>query len=470
MNEADRIASPTPATLVTRAMDCGSSRRRGATPVSGAAEPTDAILDREVEILARENPLMRVIEVPADALETKRLLDSAIDTRLNGHMPRRREGRDRIGDGTDVEAKRREVLVLDALDRERAKREARRRLVMEERGTPIAGRCELCDDVAILSEPDTPALVDDTLFTNSLIGIVGPQGSGKTTVAIGTVYAIASPGATFLGRAVLTHGPVVYVLLEGHALLKRRVAAVKLDRGLPIDEPSGVSWWLDPLDLCDDATVTTFIAATKPRAPVLITIDTWAQAFTGDENSSQDTGIGLRALQRIRRELDCAVMVVHHTNAGATRERGSTALRAGLDTLLMLTTADDALRLVCEKQRDGAPFLEIPIRLVPVPGSSGQVVRLAAEVVPTDELTPVQQRALTRLLQDFVSGASSSEWRATLPEVPERSFYRVLAESSDAVSSSLKAEAATCATGQRWALLPSLPRHCQRSCHDCHRH
>jgi AAA domain len=237
-----------------------------------------------------------------------------------------------------------------------------------------------------------------------------------------------SAGASFLGRRVVSPGASIYAALEGRSNLKARIAAAKSAAGLSIFEPCGLYVWLDGLDILRPASVDAFIRAAVAVKPVDVLFDTWGQAFTGDENSAQDVGRGLRALQRIQREVDCAVGVVHHTNAGATRERGSTAFRAGLDTMILLVVADDALALSCEKQRDAEPFAEIPIRLTPVPGSGAQVVRLAADVLPATDLTVGQAKALARLAGSFSQGASSSEWRATLPEIPERSFYRITAE------------------------------------------
>ena len=69
-------------------------------------------------------------------------------------------------------------------------------------------------------------------------------------------------------------------------------------------------------------------------------------------------GLLIAAADRMRIELACAVCLIHHANASGTRERGSTALRAAVDTMLSMTAADDLLTLHCEKQKDAAPLVD----------------------------------------------------------------------------------------------------------------
>jgi hypothetical protein len=279
----------------------------------------------------------------------------------------------------------------------------------------------LIDDVEILSMPDMPMIIEGVLGTRSTGAIVGPIGCGKTTVAIGLGLSVAARDE-FLGHRVVRNGAVVYAAREGQSMLRRRVEAAKVAYGLPLDTPAGFCCYIDDLDLLNQTSVQRFIDHAKQAAPVLGIVDTFHAAFTGDENSSRDVGLALRQAHRIRDALDCTIVFLHHLNASASRERGSTAFRASLDTMLMLTPADDALRLVCEKQRDGAAVPEIALRLTPVPGYQGQVVRLAADVLPATELTPTQARVLARLAEDFLDGASTSEWKATVAHADGAAF------------------------------------------------
>jgi hypothetical protein len=93
----------------------------------------------------------------------------------------------------------------------------------------------------------------------------------------------------------------------------------------------------------------------KPR---LVVIDTLAQTFSGDENSSSDIGDYIRLINsEIRARFSCSVIIVHHTgHAASERPRGSSAIMANLDFVLGVFRPDPkALRaiLTTAKQKDG---------------------------------------------------------------------------------------------------------------------
>ena len=73
-------------------------------------------------------------------------------------------------------------------------------------------------------------------------------------------------------------------------------------------------------------------------------------------------GLFIDHLDEVRRRHDSAVLVVHHTGKGGELERGSSALRAAADTMVSLRPDGAAMKLACEKQKDGPEFR--PLRLV----------------------------------------------------------------------------------------------------------
>jgi hypothetical protein len=221
----------------------------------------------------------------------------------------------------------------------------------------------------------------------------------------------------------------VLVSCEGSPDVPGRVAAAKLAAGLSITEPCGFYNWTEPVALMNPASVTAFIRAVKPLQPRIVVIDNWAQSLAvtdGDDNSSRDVGVAVGQADRIRRELGCTVLIIHHDNKNGSSERGSGALRGACDTMLLLTQADDLLQLSVTKQRSGPKMQPIDLRLVPIyEGADACVVRLASDVLPTRELTDTQAKVLHAMRELFAStGATGAEWEAAVPDVSRRSFYR----------------------------------------------
>ena len=283
----------------------------------------------------------------------------------------------------------------------------------------------ILDDVQLLSQSPADFVIDGLLVEQSLIGLVGDVGVGKTYVAIDVGMSIAT-GTAWLGAGVLRPGPVVYVVAEGAAQFAIRVASWKLAHHLAPDE--AVGFWTIPqaVQLLDDGQVGTLIATIHALEPRVVVIDTLARSFLGgEENSARDMGLLIASADRIRREVKTAVCLVHHTNKSGSSARGSGAFVAAVDTMLHLTAADDLLTLTCEKQKDAAPFDPIAIKLVPVPDGTGCIVRLASDMLPSRTLTQAESRALTALQTLFLSdGATATEWQRAIPEIQERTFFR----------------------------------------------
>src|SRR5688572_5812607 len=50
------------------------------------------------------------------------------------------------------------------------------------------------------------------------------------------------------------------------------------------------------------------------------------------------------------------VLLIHHTNASGTRERGHSAMRGAADFMIEMRPEDDVVKLECSKMRNGPPF------------------------------------------------------------------------------------------------------------------
>ena len=208
---------------------------------------------------------------------------------------------------------------------------------------------------------DPNYLIDETIETPALIGLIGPSGSGKTFVALDMAMSIAT-GTPYHSMEVKA-GPVIMSAGEGHTGIPRRVQAWCAHYGQSIAH-ANLALTSRAVNLFDEGYLSAFckevdaIAQTK-GAPRLIIIDTVARHMGGlDENSAKDMGVLIRTADKLKDDYQCAVMLVHHTgHANQDRARGSTAFKGALDTEIIVNSLrDHDLTTKCEKQKDGTPF------------------------------------------------------------------------------------------------------------------
>lgn len=288
------------------------------------------------------------------------------------------------------------------------------------RDTPV-----LRTDVEIMTMPEPTFLVSRILPTSVLACLYGEPGIGKTFLALDLTFCVGS-GRPWFGAAIEQPGPAIYVVSEGAAAMRERVSAWKIAREVGLDDPAGVLFWDGAVPLLDSAAVARFIAATKPHAPRLVVLDTYARCLVGgDENSARDTGLAVAAADRIRTALGATVLLVHHLAKSGAAERGSTALRGACDTMLSLAKTDDILRVECSKQKDAEPFQPFELRLVPAyPGARSCVLRPAHEV-RSDDLTDSQSKLMHVMRELFAeTGATSAELEQALPGMHRATFFR----------------------------------------------
>lgn len=197
------------------------------------------------------------------------------------------------------------------------------------------------------------------LEADSLGLVFGDPGHGKSFVAIDIASCIAT-GTDFHGRSTEA-GPVIYLAGEGHNGLKRRIRAWELHNNQSLDDaPLYVS--PAPAALCDSTSALSVLAAVDEIAeahapPALVVIDTVARNFgPGDENSTQDMGKFIQAVDGIRtRYKGCTVLLLHHTgHADKSRARGAMALKGALDAeYRMEKDGSGVVRFEATKMKDG---------------------------------------------------------------------------------------------------------------------
>jgi hypothetical protein len=191
-------------------------------------------------------------------------------------------------------------------------------------------------------------LVEDLVTRGEVCMLAGPSGSGKSFLTISLGMAVAR-GIPFFGRQVM-QGAVIYHAGESSLGVRRkRLPAYRAYHGVSLDEDIPFALLTKPLNLyASDDDVAAFIAECKGLAAMmshrleLVVIDTLSAATPGmAENHSEDVGPVLARCERIKAELGCAVMLVHHMNADGTKARGHTSITANLDSVITCRKVED---------------------------------------------------------------------------------------------------------------------------------
>jgi len=270
--------------------------------------------------------------------------------------------------------------------------------------------------------PSLPApveLVRGHIVAGSLALVYGPRGFGKTFWGLDLGYHVAT-GIAYHGHAV-TAGPVRYILAEGRGGLPQRVAALQEEHG---GTDPDLRFLTQAVRLLDDGDVERLVRElVGDPPPALVVFDTLARCLApGDENSTQDMGRAVAALDRIREATGAAVLVMHHTGHDKSRERGSSALAAAADTVIAIARDADVLTMSCEKQRDATEFQPLRFRLHEV--GSSVVPRLVMGEGPSG-LSAAEQQVLQALDEACLDGefTAISRWQS-LVDVPDRTFWR----------------------------------------------
>lgn len=226
-------------------------------------------------------------------------------------------------------------------------------------GAPIFKPKSLAD---LLAMPPKQWLVDQVIGAGDLAMIYGPPGSGKTFAVIDLTFAACLGRQWAMRFAVARPLTVAYACSEGASGLPARFAAAAEFYGA--DDLPGFEFYDTAPQLFDGGlpeSIGRFVAERLDRQAAgdvglldLLIIDTLHGATVGaDENSAQDMGRVLAAAKAAVRALGCAVLLVHHSRKDGQGERGSSALRGALDTLISVSPSASKFALAAEKLKDG---------------------------------------------------------------------------------------------------------------------
>jgi len=216
----------------------------------------------------------------------------------------------------------------------------------------------------LAEEHDTDKWLVASLWARAAVGILGGAPKCcKSWLALELALSVAS-GSPCLDRfAVEDPGPVLlYMAEDSAAVVKARLLGLCAHRGLsldtvPIDVITAPSVRIDR-----DRDQARLAATVRRAAPRLLVLDPFVRLHRVDENDAGQVSALLGYLRALQRDLDVAVLVVHHArkNGGAGGQagqslRGSGDLHAWGDSNLYLRKHQGTLLLTIEHRAATAP-------------------------------------------------------------------------------------------------------------------
>jgi len=279
------------------------------------------------------------------------------------------------------------------------------------------------DSILNLQPPDF--LIEGYLVRNSLAVLYGPSGSGKTFLALDWSLHVAT-GSFWHGQRVES-GPVFYVIAEGVSGVGIRLDAWCKYHAIPdLNAYAPISWLPMPINLGRGEDVEALGLLLSELGTRLCVIDTLARCTLGvEENSAREMGVVVDGLDHLRQASGACILVVHHSGKDvALGARGSTALRAAMDTEIEIQGDEIAAQVKVTKQKDG---FEARPRWLARQRVASSLVLVPATTAPRrpDDISGSALEAARALRQvDSPGGVLKSEWQLLVGSMPERTFFR----------------------------------------------
>ena len=220
----------------------------------------------------------------------------------------------------------------------------------------------------LLNRPPKEMLIKRFFGIKELGMAYGEPGSGKTFVMISLLMS-AGKGTPFArGLDVVRPLNVAYCAGEGVSGLGDRIKAAAQYH--EVESLENVTFYSTVPQLYNvkgghhaSQTIAQFTKEWKERElkgeaqplDVLI-IDTFHSATVGaEENSAKEMGIVILECKKAIKELGCTVILVHHTDKGGNKERGSGSLRGTMDFMIEIkkSKSKSTSQMICSKLKDG---------------------------------------------------------------------------------------------------------------------
>ena len=197
-------------------------------------------------------------------------------------------------------------------------------------------------------------IIKEWLPQDSIIAIYSPPGVGKSFYALTLALEMAT-GGEWIGKSIPLVN-VLYVAAERGTELRDRAEAWSILNNEVLPESFVLINVSHPPQLTDSEQVDALCELVERESIKFVVLDTFARMTEGiEENSSKDTGLIIRAIDRVRLATHGGtVLVVHHT--GKTKSsglRGSSALLGAFDLTIEISGSGPTLETNVRKSNAG---------------------------------------------------------------------------------------------------------------------
>lgn len=241
----------------------------------------------------------------------------------------------------------------------------------------------------MLALPDPEWLIEGVLAKRTSALGFGRSNSFKSFVLGVDMGCALATGRTFHGAKVAGPCHVIYIATEGaHGVAKQRIPGWMDAHGIPDHLRHNIHVIPDEVMLDRKEWVDALIEVARglPGLPALIIVDIFGASMSGPETSDETARAWVRNVNRIMREVGCAVLTIAHTGwADESRARMHTHFWGSFDTRLKAEGDKDARTTVLtvdrHKDADSAGRWGFALDVVDTPtGGTTLVPRLSDEV------------------------------------------------------------------------------------------
>ena len=213
---------------------------------------------------------------------------------------------------------------------------------------PQSNRLKIIRSDDLTDKYTPPDEVVQGLFVGSEVSVLyGASNSGKTFLACDIARSVAM-GIDFMGRRV-DRGDVLYLATESPHSIKTRIQAINKYHNTRV---TGIHIAQAQINLYTNPEWQAEIIEAAKGCRMIV-CDTLARMSAGaNENSGQDMGPIIEALDAIAKQTGAAVIVVHHSGKDATKgARGWSGLYGAIDAEIEVKEVDGVRSFSVTKQR-----------------------------------------------------------------------------------------------------------------------
>jgi hypothetical protein len=280
-------------------------------------------------------------------------------------------------------------------------------------------RAALVDAEALELMAEPVPLVGKMLYLDSLAWLYGAPGSCKSFIALDIAGCVGT-GESWHGQGRTMQGAVLYVVAEGVTGIRARVRAWEAAMGSPM---RGVKFLPVAVQAASQGEWSALIALAAELKPALIVVDTQARVTVGmEENSATEMGEFVQRVEQLRAATGACVLVIHHTGRSGEHLRGSIALDGAATTLIKVVRSEELIEIECTKQKDGAEFEPLKMRLLPYQASA--IVSLIDQLLPATMDSPAVKKIINEWWSCFETQWVSVKTLVDTTGVSRATFYR----------------------------------------------